>query len=558
MVKFKSLLIGIAMLSCFGSAKAQLSGNFQIEAQTYKEDAKIGAEKVDEEIRASGFLNLNYTSGNFNMGLRYESYNNPLLGIDPSYAGSGIAYRYGSYLSEFVDFTVGDFYEQFGSGMIFRSYEERSLGIDNALDGIRVKVRPHSAVELTGIIGKQRYYWAKGEGIIRGGDINIGLNGLFEGLLPDELNATLGASVVSKYQEDIDPQYNLPLNTLAYSARFGLSGSFFNFDGEYAYKYNDPNSTNNFSFNPGNGIMLNTAFFTKGLSLSLSAHRVDNMDFRSDRNVGGNMLMVGYIPAITKQHTYKLASMYPYSTQLNGEAGFQTELAYKIPSGNFLSGKYGTSVTVNYSRIFALDTTHTQDLRYESKFGDISSRYYYQDFNLTIQRKFSDKFKASIMYQNTAYDRDLMENQGSPKYGKVKANTIILDGTYRFNSTNALKIEAQHMWSKHDSTITHADLSNGNWLMLFAEYTIAPKWFFSVSNEYNYDNKWLEQNEETGQNIWNKRTLNYMSTNVAYLHGASRVSLGYGKQRGGVVCVGGVCRLVPATNGWYLSLTSSF
>ena len=32
-----------------------------------------------------------------------------------------------------VDFTVGNFYEQFGSGIVLRAYEEWALGIDNAL-----------------------------------------------------------------------------------------------------------------------------------------------------------------------------------------------------------------------------------------------------------------------------------------------------------------------------------------------------------------------------------------------------------------------------------------
>ena len=40
--------------------------------------------------------------------------------------------------------TAGNFYEQFGSGLILRSFEERTLGIDNALDGLRLKYAPIS------------------------------------------------------------------------------------------------------------------------------------------------------------------------------------------------------------------------------------------------------------------------------------------------------------------------------------------------------------------------------------------------------------------------------
>ena len=34
--------------------------------------------------------------------------------------------------------------------------------------------------------------------------------------------------------------------------------------------------------------------------------------------------------------------------------------------------------------------------------------------------------------------------------------------------------------------------------------------------------------------------------------------LSYGKQRAGVMCIGGVCRTVPATNGVSLSISSTF
>jgi len=48
--------------------------------------------------------------------------------------------------------TVGNYYEQFGSGMIFRSYEERGLGYDNAMDGVRIKYVPYKGVYLKGVL----------------------------------------------------------------------------------------------------------------------------------------------------------------------------------------------------------------------------------------------------------------------------------------------------------------------------------------------------------------------------------------------------------------------
>jgi hypothetical protein len=126
-----------------------LSGNFQIDAQTYMADSTIGAPEVDEQILSNAYLNLMYRNSDIEIGFRYENYMNPLLGYDPRFRGQGIAYRYIRYNTEMLDITAGDFYEQFGSGLIFRAYEERSLGFDNAVDGIRVKFRPIDGVELT-------------------------------------------------------------------------------------------------------------------------------------------------------------------------------------------------------------------------------------------------------------------------------------------------------------------------------------------------------------------------------------------------------------------------
>ena len=88
--------------------------------------------------------------------------------------------------------------------------------------------------------------------------------------------------------------------------------------------------------------------------------------------------------------------------------------------------------------------------------------------------------------------------------------------------------------------------------MMLAEYTIAPSWFFTVFDEYNY----FDVMDKEG--ISHKRDLHYLGGAIAYVHGATRVSFGYGRQRSGILCVGGVCRLVPSSNGFNLSVSSSF
>ena len=142
----------------------------------YNPDSAIGAPPVPEKLLMNGFTNLIYTKGKFQVGIRYENYLNVLQGFDARYEGQGITYRYATFDADFLTITVGNFYEQFGSGMIFRSFEERGLGLDNAMDGARVKAHVLGGVYMTALIGRQRSFFDYGEGIVRGFDGEINLN----------------------------------------------------------------------------------------------------------------------------------------------------------------------------------------------------------------------------------------------------------------------------------------------------------------------------------------------------------------------------------------------
>lgn len=523
-----------------------MSGNFQIDAQSYHADSVIGAPKVDEQILSNAYLNLLYRNTDIEIGFRYENYMNPLLGYDPRFQGQGIAYRYIRYNTEMLDVTAGDFYEQFGSGLIFRAYEERALGFDNAVDGIRVKFRPIEGIELTGLLGKQRAFWDKGAGLIRGGNINLNINEMFEELLPEDLTVRLGGSVVSRFQTDRDPFYRLPENVLAYSGRLSVASYSFMLDAEYSYKYNDPNSTNKLNYNPGQGLLLTGSFFGDGFGFSLNTHWVDNMDFRGDRTARSNELLINFIPPLTKQHGYALSAFYPYASQPNGEAGLQAEFTYKIPRNTFLGGKYGTTVELNFSAINSIDSTRIDQFTYEAPFLGIGDRTFFRDVNFDISHRFSKDFKTNINFVSLMYDKDVMENEGAPKFGKVNANIIIWDMTYNLDETNALRLELQHMSSSQDSALVEPDNVNGDWLHVLLEYTLAPNWYFTIYDQYNYGNEYED------------KQVHYLNGSIAYLTGPTRIQVGFGRQRGGIICVGGVCRAVPASNGFFLSLATSF
>ena len=515
----------------------EIHGNFQLDAQNYYEDTIIGAQKVPESMRMNAFANINYTRGAFKAGIRYESYLKPLLGFDSRYNGSGITYRYASYQVDDLEFTVGNFYEQFGSGLIFRSYEERGLGVDNAMDGIRLRYKPTKGVYLKGVIGQQRFFFEKGEGLVRGLDGEINLNEFFDKLSDKKTTYILGASVVSKYQQDQNPLKILPENVASSAVRLNVITPKVNLNVEYAYKINDPSYTNKYIYKSGSALFASASYSHNALSILASAKYVDNMDFKSNRDATGNVLLINYLPAITKQYTYAFAAFYPYATQPNGEFGYQAEISYNLKKGTALGGKYGTLISLAYSHVSSLDTTHTND-DYGYKLNKIAAgkTLMYEDVELSVARKLNAKWKLTYTYMYQIFNKDVV--QGVSGYGTLYTHINILETQYKINKKNTIRTELQHLYTKHDE---------GQWAMALAEYTVSPHWFFAVYDQYNYNNPHDA-----------KKEVHYLTGTFGYIKNATRIAFSYGKQREGYLCVGGVCRQLPASNGVGISITSSF
>jgi hypothetical protein len=516
----------------------ELRGNFQLDAQYYNRDSLIGAPPVPEKMRAAGFANLLYRRGKFSSGIRYEAYQYPLLGFDQRYRGEGIPYRYVTYTDENFEITAGNFYEQFGSGMILRTYEERGLGYDNVFDGFRVKIQPYQGIYLKGLIGKQRLFFSLGDGIVRGADAEISLNELLDSLmLTSKLQVRFGGSFVSKYQKDEDPVYILPENVGAWASRLSLAYGNFTMDAEYMYKDNDPSTVNNFIYKSGEGLLLTLNYARSGLGVSLSAKRTDNLNFRSNRTETGNNLMINYLPALTKQHSYTLAAtIYPYASQPNGEMAFQSEITYKFKKETALGGKYGMDLTLNASLVHGIDTSKIIPfIGYESPFFKVGKRKFFHDFNIELTKRLSEKFKVNLNYLNFYYDKDVI--QGLSGYGVVHAHIGIMELQYKIKPKHTLRTELQMLYTKQDE---------GSWAMALLEYTISPKWFFALMDQYNYGNP-VE-----------KKRIHYFFGSLGRNFGNNRLILSYGRQRAGIFCVGGVCRNVPASNGFTFTVISNF
>ena len=529
-----------------------ISGNIQTIGQYYQEDSIINAALPEHLYGFNGFANINYQKGDFRAGIRYESYLNTLEGYPTSFSGTGIGYRYLSWKSDNVGITIGNFYDQFGSGMIFRAYEERQLGIDNSLDGIRLTYQPVNGLYLKGMVGKQRHVFmdglVNGNGIIRAFDSELNLNELLDSSNSWKFKATIGGSFVSKFNTDNNTSFfDLPKYVGASSIRLNLRYNKIRFSGEYVHKINDPYPDNqdsrfNYIYKNGEGVLLNLGYSTKGFAVDFSAKHMDNMLWRSTNvNVGPTDLLIGYLPALTKQHTYNLAAtLYPYATNFYGEIAYQLDVLYKIPKKSFLGGKYGTSIALNFATAHVPERNFIEDMEstrtsYTSSVFSRSDSILFQDFNVEIKRKINKKLNISLNYFNFIFNDDAVKVANY--YKMIYAQIAVMDLTYKINRHHSLRFETQAMWTNEDK---------GDWLFGQIEYTFSPHWYIAILDQYNSGTEDL------------KKRVHYGLISAGYINGSHRFSFQYGKQRAGVFCVGGVCRAVPASNGLTFSFTSSF
>lgn len=548
----KKIIIAASVILFSFSAKAQgilgghVTGNVQLDGQISSRDSVIGSTDVPQKLLSNARADILYTNGDFSAGLRYEGYLGPMLGFNSQYAGQGIANYFVSYKTQTLAITAGHFYEQFGNGMTLRAYEDRYLGIDNAIRGINVMYRPVRGVTLKGLIGQQRYYWET-RGLVRGIDAELSVNDIVNALAEAKTRLTIGGSFVSKYEDDetilsdIDGyKLNLPLNVGCGSVRMDISHGGFGLQTEYARKGQDPSIMNNYIYKNGEALWVSASYSQKGLSANIQAKRVDNMGFKSVRSESGEMLYINYTPAITKQHTYAFLSMYPYATQSTGEIGLQGDFMYKFKKETFLGGKYGTDLHINASLIKGLDTTRIGGIGtdgYTSTFFGTGDTYY-GDMSLEIAKKLSSKVKLTATYGYVVFNPVVEGHEGDIHHNHV----VIGDMTWKINKKNVLRVEAEWMGSdsKYDPAVD--DKRCGDWIMGLVEYNFTSAWFISLSDQYPYK-------DGVG---------NYYNISVGYTKGASRMQIGYGKQREGIICIGGVCRNVPASNGLTFSLTTSF
>ncbi|EDO25384.1 predicted protein, partial [Nematostella vectensis] len=115
------------------------------------------------------WLGLRYSYKGFTATLRADAFHNSNR-YNPTQALNGWGLGAWQLSKTFNDLTItaGYIYDQIGSGIMFRAYEDRGLLIDNALVGLHLKYQLTDNIELKGFTGQSKFLFDQYKPVIKG------------------------------------------------------------------------------------------------------------------------------------------------------------------------------------------------------------------------------------------------------------------------------------------------------------------------------------------------------------------------------------------------------
>ncbi|TDS51083.1 DUF6029 family protein [Myroides indicus] len=546
-------IVVLGCLLCGYVGFSQVRVGFENNSQWYVDDqkVKIDEKEADERFRSNSYLKVDYDYKKWTFGVQVEGYEpKALLNYSPDLKKVDLGTIYVRYndIENGLDVTAGHFYDQFGSGLLFRSWEDRQLGINNSIFGVDAKYNLGSWGKITALGGRQRIGMGfdLSKSLILGGDLEISLSDMID---TGEVDLTVGGSYLGRVLSDNDANKELDRFTNGYSFRADLLSGNYYLNVEYVLKNKDYLFEGNTILDEfkqkGGALLVNSGYSERGFAVNLNLRRMENMGFYSEREKYGNdynAATLNYIPALTKQYDYSLQNIYVYQAQSSfdiytggklGEIGGQFDLFYELPKGSVLGGKYGANIVLNGSYWAGLkNKMNSSETGVEAGFFDFGDKYYH-DLGLEVRKKWSKKWSSIFMFLNQYYNVGKLEF----KPGVVNVNIFSAESTYQFMDNKSVRLELQHLW---------ADADKKNWMAGTVEFALNNNWSVFASDMYNYGNDDKE------------KRIHYYNAGVSFTKGTMRVSTSYGRQRGGLLCVGGVCRMVSEAAGLTIGITSSF
>ena len=507
--------------------------------------------KNDNIYATNNYLKLDYYKDRLSAGMQVEGYFPTLVGYPLTQNRLSISNLFATWKDKSYSVTAGTFYDQFGSGLLFRSWEDRTLGLNNAMLGARATYNWEDKVALkafwgiprlgkigdnAALMGYEGAFFGLGlsKVNIAGADISVSLSTLADW---QAFSLSLEGSILNKHENvsELLQTVGCNPNTLGWSGRvnFDLDGFFIK--GEYVDAGKQIVSAaaaqNGRAPEHGNAQLIELGYNGRGLGLTVTGRRLDRMTQKiyaysaTEPGYSSATNMLSYRPAMSTQYTYMLTTLNPYSPEIGdkvikaGEIGGQIDAFYNFRRGTVLGGKRGMKMHANFSTYYALNENG----------GTKGGGLLFRDFSFDVEKQWTKEFKMVLLYSAQEYNK---HNENTGVYIGL-SHIVVADLLYKWTPKLSSRLELQYLATKEDQ---------GDWMAGLLEVNFAPHWSVFGSDMWNHGGS----------------RLHYYNAGVSWSMSNIRLAAGYGRYKAGFICSGGVCREIPAYTGANLSLNISF
>ncbi len=547
------LAVSFSAIAQGGKDWGYVTGSLESVNNIYVEDASNNFFPSDYPQLGDGgiyatnnYLKVDYYKNRLSAGMQLEGYFPTVVGYPVAENNLSLSNLFVTWRDKSWSVTAGTFYDQFGSGLLFRSWEDRMLGLNNAMLGARatyswqdkISAKAFWGIPRLGKIddmsvsfGKKGSFFGFGltDVSVAGADVSVALSNLLD---MGNVSLALEGSVLNRHEavQEHLAAAGCRENTIGWSGRFNMGVDGFFVKGEYVDAGNSIINPGliNLKAERGNAQLVELGYNGNGLGVTLTGRRLDRMN-QKIYNWSGNELgyatpsnMLSYRPAMSTQYTYMLMTLNPYNPEIGseldkaGEIGGQIDAFYNFRRGTKVGGKRGMKVHANFATYYSLNVDG----------GTEGSELLYRDFSLDVEKQWTKKFKTVVMYL-------MQECHSATTEFTEPIHVAVADLLYKWGPKLSTRLELQYLAT--------ADVK-GDWMAGLLEVNIAPHWSVFASDMWNHGS--------SGQHYYN--------AGLGFTMSHLRVAAGYGRYKAGYICSGGVCRRIPSYTGANISLTVSF
>lgn len=474
----------------------------------------------------------------FTIGFQYLHDDPPEFG--PRF--TGLKKRYAEFSRHMFEIRAGDFYTLYGKGLSMNLFENRGINYDTGLDGLRGIYR-HDYVNAILAVGNMRYYDLLNPNRIetysvKSGNVEIKpLKGV-----------SLGASIVGTNGELPSPFGIDRVEATIPEILLSVSALGFDFHASFAHKrasVDRPKGAGQIEHftREGQGLYGSLSYASEigfGVTLEYKDYRFDPVDpfERVDINRPTRMLPMQNPPTVMKEHLFYFLAKNQHIVDFNDEVGFQIDGYYSLApemtlniNASMASRQKSYSYGVNGLKVIERSNSFLPSP------DSIFSPFYevYAEFEWF----FSGHSYVRAAF-NRRYDAPYEEFGNLPHV--ISSWTIPIRIEYGLSDDYSVGVSLEHQ-IYHDSFVRNKpDYTNDYFAATLSRSSL---WSLTARFEATTDD-----NDPSGKKFWSVGEISYR---VSSAHTAT---LSYGRERGGLVCSNGICRVLNPFDGVRFSLLS--